>query len=105
MKRYSILALALVLGCTLFTGCRRGSGDMPPVPTATQAATEMPTIPAAKPTRPMVTEPATMAPTEDSTANPATDGTMDDAADETAGASEAAGNAKGRTGPQRPGMR
>ena len=77
MKRYTVLALAMVLGCTLFTGCRRGNGDMMTVPPTTQAATEhytMPaTQPATQPTRPVATEPATQdaagASTPDSTAD------------------------------------
>ena len=105
MKRSWILALALVLGCTVFTGCRRGNADTAPLPSSTQAVTEMPAIPSTKPTRPPVTEPATQAPTEDSTANPATDGAMDDATDDTAAATEATGDARGRIAPQRPGMR
>jgi len=77
MKRYTVLALAMVLGCTLFTGCRRGNGNMMTVPPTTQAATEhytMPaTQPATQPTRPVATEPATQdaagASTPDSTAD------------------------------------
>ena len=67
MKKYSIFALALVLGCTLFTGCRRMDGNMNTVPPTTQTPTQMPTIPAANPTEPH-TIPAT-------TPNTATDGT------------------------------
>lgn len=71
MKRYSILALALVLGCTIFTGCRRGNGDMMTMPSMTQAATERPTNsvtqPATEPSRPAATEPSTQASTGDAT--------------------------------------
>lgn len=94
MKRCTILALAMVLGCTLFTGCRRGNGDMMTVPPTTQAATEhytMPaTQPATQPTRPMITEPATQeatgASTPDSTA---------DATENTTGESRSRGMAPG----------
>ena len=81
MKRCTILALALVLGCTMFTGCRRGNGDMMTVPPTTQAATEHYTMPATQPTRPTETEPATQEATTasvpDRTAD-ATEGTTGD---------------------------
>lgn len=82
MKRYCILALALVLGCSIFTGCRRG-GNMVTVPPTTQAATERPTMATVPPTRP--TEPAV---TEPSTAVSPTDSTTD-ATGETGGNSQA----------------
>ena len=66
MKRCTILALALVLGCTIFTGCRRGNNNMSTMPPATHAATEAPTtMPATRP----ATEPVTTAPTERATAD------------------------------------
>lgn len=56
MKRYSILALALVLGCTVFTGCRRNNGKMetvpPTMPPVTAAPTERMTEPATRHTEP-----------------------------------------------------
>lgn len=79
MKRYSILALALVLGCTIFTGCRRGNGNMDTVSPTNDATIEtptlMPTTPATQPTHPVITEPATQDPTENSTTEGATDAT------------------------------
>ena len=72
MKRYSILALALVLGCTLFTGCRRRE-PMPsatsPATHTTQPSTHATTVPmTTQPTTvPMNTEPVTVNPTEPST--------------------------------------
>ena len=102
MKRYPILALALLLGCTIFTGCRRGNGNMNPVPTTLPAVTEMPTVPATQPTRPIVTEPVLTVPTEDSTANPAPDGVQDESGTAATDPTEAG---RSRTGPQRPNMR
>ena len=102
MKRYSILALALILGCTVFTGCRRGNGSMDTIPPTTQAVTEMPTMPATQPTSPVVTEPAVTIPTEDSTANPATDGVQDESG---TAATDPTDASRSRPGPQRPNMR
>ena len=62
MKRYSILVLALVLGCTILTGCRRN--DMRPSSPTNEATTHTPTL---APTTP-VTRPATE-PTEHATAS------------------------------------
>lgn len=78
MKRYSILALALVLSCTLFTGCRRGNGNMATIPPTTQAATQAPTTPATMPSTHPETRPAATLPTDDtihSTESTETDGT------------------------------
>ena len=52
MKRIAVIALALVLGCSVFTGCRRQT--MPEVTTpsthATQPATHATTVPTTTPT-------------------------------------------------------
>ena len=64
MKRFAILALALVLGCTMLTGCRRqnmnGNMSTPateaarpttePTTHATMPATENETMPTVEPT-------------------------------------------------------
>lgn len=93
MKRFCLFALAMALGCTLFTGCRRGGGDMMTVPPTTQAATERPSMPATQPatqpTRPIATEPATQ-----------------DATENTSGASEdATGDTQSRSRGMHPGSR
>lgn len=75
MKRYAIIALALVLSCGLFTGCRRGSVNMDPVSPTNQTATMPATTPATRPTSPMATEPATQDMTEGGTNDNATEGT------------------------------
>lgn len=83
MKRYSIIALALVLGCTLFTGCRRGNGNMETVSPTNQVTPEMPvTTPVTKPTLPPDTEPVTEPVTEETTegaTGDATENSTDDA--------------------------
>ena len=68
MKRFAILALALVLGCTMFTGCRRQdmNGNMSTPPTEAARPTTEPTTHATMP----ATENATMP-----TVEPTTDGT------------------------------
>ena len=64
MKRYCAAALALVLGCTMFTGCRRRE-PMPAVTVpATQPATHAATIPATRPTDQIPTETPTRPATE-----------------------------------------
>lgn len=71
MKRYAIFALALVLGCSMLTGCRRQdmNGNMStPASEAARPTTE-PTTHATMPTIP-ATEPDTMPGSE-----PTTDGT------------------------------
>ena len=72
MKRYAILALALVLGCTMFTGCRRQdmNGNMSTPPTEAARPTTEPTTRATQPATMPTTEAATMP-----TAEPTTDGT------------------------------
>lgn len=97
MKKYSILALALVLGCSLLTGCRRGGSNMNTVPPTTQAATQAPTI---LPTMPTTTPPTTA--TEATMATDATEATMDGTENSTTDATEN-GSARGRA-PQ-PNMR
>ena len=72
MKRYAIFALALVLGCSMLTGCRRQdmNGNMStPASEAARPTTE-PTTHATMPTTMPATEAATMPGSE-----PATDGT------------------------------
>ena len=68
MKRFAIFALALVLGCTMFTGCRRqdNNGNMSTPPTEAARPTTEPTTHATMP----ATEDATMP-----TVEPTTDGT------------------------------
>ena len=72
MKRFAILALALVLGCTMFTGCRRQdmNGNMSTPPTEAARPTTEPTTRATQPATMPTTEAATMP-----TAEPTTDGT------------------------------
>ena len=68
MKRFTILALALVLGCTMLTGCRRQNMNGNMSTPATEAARPT-TEPTTKATMP-ATEAATMP-----TVEPTTDGT------------------------------
>ena len=68
MKKYTILALTLVLTATMFTGCRRRNPDATHptiVPTMPMPTTEPTTVPATEPT---TTTPAT-APSTDPTDN------------------------------------
>ena len=72
MKRFAILALALVLGCTMFTGCRRQNqgGNMSTPPTEAARPTTEPTTHATTPTIPdpmPTTEPMTEETTGDAT--------------------------------------
>ena len=68
MKRFAIFALALVLGCSMLTGCRRQdmNGNMSTPPSEAARPTTEPTTHATMP----VTTPETMP-----TAEPTTDGT------------------------------
>ena len=75
MKRTCIIALALVLGCILFTGCRRGNGNMDTISPTNQTVT----TPAARPTSPAATMPATQAPTQDMTEGSTNDGSTENA--------------------------
>ena len=68
MKRFAIFALALVLGCSIFTGCGRqkpdGNMSTPPTEAArpiTEPTTKatMPTIPDTMPTTEPMTEDTT----------------------------------------------
>ena len=72
MKRYAIFALALVLGCSMLTGCRRQdmNGNMSTPPTEAARPTTEPTTHATMPTTMPATEPDTMPGNE-----PTTDGT------------------------------
>lgn len=102
MKRYSIFALALILGCTLFTGCRR-PGDpqgMTTTPTG-EIMTEMPTVPATMPVTRPATEPSSAAPTEQDTTGATEDNTTAATEDNTTGATE---GARRRSGNNRPAM-
>ena len=68
MKRFAILALALVLGCAVFTGCRRQTMEEPTTHAtqpSTHAATLPTTTPTGEPTVPMTTD-ATQPSTEGS---------------------------------------
>lgn len=66
MKRYVMLALVLVLVCSLFAGCRR-TDAMPSNPTneaTSHVPTILPTTPATKPATEPATQHATVMPTE-----------------------------------------
>lgn len=69
MKRYGILALVLVMCCTLLAGCRRGNMNRNPVSPTNEATAGMNTTPATMPVTRPATEPATAAPTEHETAS------------------------------------
>lgn len=101
MKRYGILALALVMCCALFTGCRRGNGNMQPVSPTNQATTETPTMPVTIPATKPATEPATTAPTERETSG-ATENTTDGTEH---GTTDATAEAPGRTITKQPATR
>ena len=70
MKRFAILALALVLGCTMLTGCRRQNmnGNMSTPATEAARPTTEPTTHATIPTTMPATEAATMPTAEPTTA-------------------------------------
>ena len=69
MKRFAILALALVLGCTMLTGCRRQNmnGNMSTPATEAARPTTEPTTRATIPTTMPATEAATMPTAEPTT--------------------------------------
>ena len=75
MKRYAIFALALVLGCSMLTGCRRQdmNGNMSTPPTEAARPTTEPTTKATQPAT-MPTVPTTEDATT-STVEPTADGT------------------------------
>ena len=75
MKRFAVFALALVLGCTMFTGCRRQdmNGNMSTPPTEAARPTTEPTTKATQPAT-MPTVPTTEDATT-STVEPTADGT------------------------------
>ena len=82
MKRYAIFALALVLGCSMLTGCRRQNmnGNMSTPPTEAARPTTEPTTHATQPATMPATEPdttPTVEPTTDVT-EPHTRGMMTD---------------------------
>lgn len=93
MKRYCILALALVLCCAAFTGCRTDNGNMNTVSPTNSATTQMPTMPATMPATRPATEPVTMAPTEPSSEPPTGDTATENSATEATDASRSRGNA------------
>ena len=75
MKRYALLALALILSCSMLTGCRRRESDSvmtTPSTLATRPATEPTTHPATEPMTQRPTEPGDHAVVEPTT-EPATD--------------------------------
>ena len=76
MKRFAIFALALVLGCSMLTGCRRKdtNGNMSTPPTEAARPTTEPTTHATMPSIP-ATESATMPTTEPMTEDSAIDAT------------------------------
>ena len=78
MKRYAIFALALVLGCSMLTGCRRQNmnGNMSTPPTEAARPTTEPTTHATQPAT-MPTIPATEDATIDAT-DPTPRGMMTD---------------------------
>ena len=75
MKRFAIFALALVLGCSMLTGCRRQdmNGNMSTPPTEAARPTTEPTTKATQPAT-MPTVPTTEDATT-STVEPTADGT------------------------------
>lgn len=76
MKKYSILALVLVLTLSVLTGCRKADTTVTTTPTTTVAPTTRPTVPptTVPPTTmpPMTTEPTMMdiLPGTEDTVNP-----------------------------------
>ena len=76
MKRFAIFALALVLGCSMLTGCRRKdtNGNMSTPPTEAARPTTEPTTRATQPATMPTTTPATESATTP-TVEPAVDGT------------------------------
>ena len=76
MKRFAIFALALVLGCSMLTGCRRKdtNGSMSTPPTEAARPTTEPTTRATQPATMPTTTPATESATTP-TVEPAVDGT------------------------------
>ena len=68
MKRYAIFALALVLGCSMLTGCRRQNmnGNLSTPPTEAARPTTEPTTKATMPATEAATMP-TVEPTTDAT--------------------------------------
>ena len=83
MKRYALLALALVLSCSMLTGCRRresDSGMTTPSTQATRPATEPMTQRPTEPGDHAVVEPATE-PATDNASTPSSDATEPKARD------------------------
>lgn len=96
MKRYPVFALALLLGCTMFTGCRRNGAPMETI-VPTTMVTETPTVPTTLPT----TTPTTLPATESATHDAGTEDTGSSAPDAT---EESTGSARSRSGVKRPAM-
>lgn len=102
MKRYSIFALALILGCTLFTGCRRPGDSQSVTTTPTgEIMTEMPTVPATMPATRPATEPSSAAPSEQDATGSTENGSTGTTENGTTGATE---GARRRSGNNRPAM-
>lgn len=95
MKRYGAFALAFVLCCCLFTGCRMGNSNMRPTNPTNEATTMTPTMPTVMPDTRPATEPATAAPTEQETATESM----------TAGTEDSTEDTQARKAPHRPGVR
>lgn len=95
MKRYAIFALALALGCTMFTGCRRMGSTTNTKPPATQAVTEMPTRP----------EPQTIPATMPTASTEATDATVPAADATEQGTNAATEGARSRSAAKQPAAR
>lgn len=76
MKRFAMIALALVLGCSMLTGCRRQdtNGNMSTPATEAARPTTEPTTKATQPATMPTTVPATEGTTMPDT-EPTTDGT------------------------------
>ena len=74
MKRYATAALALVLGCTMLTGCRRDQAPAMTMPATTSAA-HATTVPTTAPTTEPVTHSATQPDTHPNTTTAPSDAT------------------------------
>lgn len=98
MKKYSILALALVLCVTGLTGCRRkmdvADGTIP----TTAATTESTTHPTTMPTTMPATTPTTVPATTETGSSTGTDATNDNMTDDTTA------NGRSRSHSQMPGV-
>lgn len=102
MKRYAILALALVLCCAMLTGCRRGNNNMKPSSPTNEATTAAPTMPTMMPETSPATEPVTT-PTERETVDAT--GATDDTTGVTEDATGTTEQNRSRVKPKSPAVR